>query len=258
MKQEIITLTDVAVHYQTKRQRVPAVETINLAIHEGEFVCLVGPSGCGKSTILKMIAGYLQPTTGLCQMHGQTIEGPNWNRGVVFQTPSLFPWLTVTKNISYGLRMRHVPKEQIEESVTQALQQVHLQEAEKRYPFELSGGMKQRVTLARALVNEPELLLLDEPFGALDALTRMSMQRLLRQLWAQKRQTFFMITHDIEEALSLATTIYVMSPSPGTIVNKMMVNYAQQAVDAQQEEITMDEQFFERKETILSLIQGKE
>lgn len=97
MKQELITLTDVAVHYQTKRQRVPAVETINLAIHEGEFVCLVGPSGCGKSTILKMIAGYLQPTTGLCQMHGQTIEGPNWNRGVVFQTPSLFPWLTVTK-----------------------------------------------------------------------------------------------------------------------------------------------------------------
>ncbi|KKH69380.1 ABC transporter ATP-binding protein, partial [Methanosarcina mazei] len=165
------------------------------------------PSGCGKSTLLKIIAGYLKPTVGLCLMHGEPITGPDWHRGVVFQSPTLYPWMNVRKNVEYGPRMRGLPPKDIKCIGSHFLEQVDLIDYSDKATFELSGGMKQRVSLARALANEPEVILMDEPFGALDALTRVNMQTLIRNIWQNNNSTIFMITHDIDEALSLGTRV---------------------------------------------------
>lgn len=193
-----------------------ALGDINLKIKEGEFVSIVGASGCGKSTILRLVAGLIGPTRGVIRFNGQEINGPNPNRGMVFQKPTLFPWLTVEKNISFSLRMQNKYKGN-EEKVEHMLDIVGLKEFRKDYPHQLSGGMAQRVALVRTLINQPEILLLDEPLGALDAFTRMNMQDEILNMWKESGNTVLMVTHDVDEAIYMGTRVLVMEPRPGKV-----------------------------------------
>ncbi|MGM0125341.1 taurine transport system ATP-binding protein [Enterococcus sp. AZ194] len=255
MIEKLLEVCQAEIVYQSKEEQIQAIKPIDLTINQGDFICLVGPSGCGKTTLLKMIAGYLKPTSGSCYMKGREITSPSWNRGVVFQSPTLYPWLNVEKNIEYGLKVRKVPKEERNRISDYFLKQIDMKSAAKRYPFELSGGMKQRVSMARALANEPELLLMDEPFGALDALTRINMQALLRRIWLENNKTIFLITHDIEEALSLGTKILVMSSGPGSIIESYDVHYARIALE-RDNRVKSDEKFVQLKSRILNRIMG--
>src|SRR5690554_1509884 len=201
MEEVLIDIENLSFEYGTKANKVSALENINIKIEKGEFVCLLGPSGCGKSTLLKIIAGYLQPTVGTCKMQGEDIEGPDWNRGVVFQAPTLYPWMNLRDNIEFGPKMRGLSANEIHEISSHYVEEVKLTGFEEKWVFELSGGMKQRAEIARVLANHPEVILMDEPFGALDALTRVDMQGLIREIWQKNDSTIFMITHDIDEAL---------------------------------------------------------
>jgi NitT/TauT family transport system ATP-binding protein len=194
-----------------------ALESIDLSIAEREFVTIVGPSGCGKSTLLYLVGGFLRPTSGSLTLRGQPILGPGSDRGIVFQRYSLFPWLTVRRNISYGLEELGIPRTERERIVAQHVRLVHLEGFEDRYPRELSGGMQQRVALAQTLVCRPDILLMDEPFGALDAQTRRILQDEMRRIWHRDTKTVLFVTHDVEEAVALGTCIVVMSTRPGRI-----------------------------------------
>ena len=191
-----------------------ALAEVNLTIQPGEFVSIVGTSGCGKSTILRMIAGLIKPTTGVISFGGKPVEGTDPNRGMVFQKPTLFPWLTVEKNISFSLRMQG---KNDKAKVERMLKMVGLEEFRNDYPHQLSGGMAQRVALVRSLINSPDLLLLDEPLGALDAFTRMNMQDEILNIWREQKQTIIMVTHDVEEAIYMGTRVLVMEPRPGRV-----------------------------------------
>jgi NitT/TauT family transport system ATP-binding protein len=196
---------------------VTALETIDLTIEESELVSIVGPSGCGKSTFLNLVAGFLTPTHGRLLLDRQGIDGPGADRGVVFQEHALFPWMTVERNVGYGLRVRGVPREEQRQAIAKYLSLVGLTRFAGTYPKALSGGMKQRVALARALVNEPKMILMDEPFAALDAQTRRVLQDELIRIWQQTRVTILFVTHNIEEAVLLSDRIYVMTACPGRI-----------------------------------------
>lgn len=200
------------------------LERIDLALAPREFVCLLGPSGCGKSTLLNIAAGFEAPTEGRALYQGQPIRQPGPERAVVFQEPALFPWLTVLENLTFGPQVKGVPRGEYLPKAQEYLRLVGLEGFERHYPAELSGGMKQRVGIARVLIMEPALLLMDEPFGALDAQTRSLMQELLLRLWDQFHQTVLFITHDIEEALLLADTVYVMTARPGRIKRRLRVD----------------------------------
>ena len=192
-----------------------AVEHFDLDIESGEFFCLLGPSGCGKTTVLKMVAGFESPTTGEILMEGQPVTGASRDRGVVFQgDDSLYGWLTAVENVEFGLRMRGVGKRERRDRALRYLELVGLNGQQQKYPAELSGGMKQRIQIARALVNEPKMLLMDEPFAALDAQTRALMQEELATIWRATRTTVLFITHDIDEAVTLGTRIGVMRAGP--------------------------------------------
>ena len=194
-----------------------ALSEVDLTMNSGEFISLVGPSGCGKSTILRLVAGLIQPTTGKLTVDGKAIEGPAPNRGMVFQKPTLFPWLTVQDNIGFSLKMQGKLKGN-EERVEKMIQVIGLQAFRDDYPGQLSGGMAQRVALVRSLINEPEILLLDEPLGALDAFTRMNMQDEILRIWRQTRQLAIMVTHDVDEAIYMGTRVIVMDANPGRVV----------------------------------------
>lgn len=198
------------------KQVTHALEDINLTIRPGEFVSIVGPSGCGKSTILRLVAGLIVPTTGTLSLHGQTIRGPHPNRGMVFQKPTLFPWLSVADNVSFSLRMQGTFKGH-KEDVDRLIRMVGLEDFRHSYPHQLSGGMAQRVALIRTMINDPEVFLLDEPLGALDAFTRMNMQDELVNMWNVRKRMMLMVTHDIDEALYMGTRVLVMAPRPGRI-----------------------------------------
>src|SRR5690606_29806639 len=189
----------------------------DLAIEPGQFVSIVGPSGCGKSTLLNIIAGFITPTSGSASLDGQRIRGPGSERGVVFQQYSLFPWLSVRANVEYGLRMRGIPAAERARLVSELLERCGLADFAEHFPEQLSGGMRQRVGIVRALANEPRVLLLDEPFGALDAQTRVVMQEILLDMWQRSRISVLFITHDIEEAVFLSDQVYAMSARPGAI-----------------------------------------
>ena len=193
-----------------------ALDNISLELHDGEFVSIVGTSGCGKSTILRLIAGLIVPTEGSLTLNGQEITGPDPNRGMVFQKPTLFPWLTVEKNISFSLRMQKT-YEKNKDKVEKMLKLIGLEEFRDDYPQQLSGGMAQRVALVRSLINEPDILLLDEPLGALDAFTRMNMQDEILSMWKEKKQLVVMVTHDVDEAIYMGTRVLVMESKPGRI-----------------------------------------
>ena len=202
--------------YQTRKGEMTALNGVNLDIKENEFICVVGPSGCGKSTLMNIIAGLDTPTSGAVYIDGKKIEGTGTERGVVFQQYALFPWLTVLKNVMFGLKLQGKSDAEAKEIAMKYIKMVQLEDFVNHYPKELSGGMKQRVAIARAYV-KPEVLLMDEPFGALDAQTRTQLQTELLKTWESERKTCFFITHDVDEAIILAQRVIVMSARPGRI-----------------------------------------
>lgn len=204
--------------------RLMVLQNVNLHLYANELVCIVGASGCGKSTLLNIIAGLTPPTSGQVLMDGEPMLGPGSDRGMIFQSYSLFPWLTVAENVAFGLRLKNMPKQQRKEKVEYYLNVVGLSQFARAYPKQLSGGMKQRVAIARALANEPEVLLMDEPFGALDAQTKEQMQQFTLDLWQKTQMTVLMISHDVEEAIFLSQRIYVMSAHPGEIKEELAIN----------------------------------
>ena len=212
-----LKIDNVYKEYQGRSGKTIALNGVNLEIKENEFICVVGPSGCGKSTLLNIIAGLLEPTSGTVTLDGKVIEGTGVELGVVFQQYALFPWRTVLKNVMFPLEMKKVPKEEAEAIARKYIKSVGLEGFEKSYPKELSGGMKQRVAIARAYAANPEVLLLDEPFGALDAQTRVQLQTELLETWEKEKKTCFFITHDVDEAIILAQRVIIMSARPGRI-----------------------------------------
>ncbi len=202
---------------------VTALENTDFTVGESEFITILGPSGCGKSTILKIIAGLTEPSSGRVTLDGRAISGPGRDRGMVFQTYTLFPWLTVTENIEFGLEVAGRPKAERREVADHYIAKIGLRGFESAYPGQLSGGMKQRVAIARALANDPQVLLMDEPFGALDAQTRTVMQELLLGVWEESHKTILFVTHDVEEAVFMGDTVYVMTARPGRIKARIAV-----------------------------------
>lgn len=219
-----LKLTQVSKRFIAADQKEPtqALINIDLCIQDGSFVCLVGPSGCGKSTLLRLLAGLSSPSSGSLTDNGQPIVNPSPKRGMVFQKPTLFPWLSVEKNLSFGPRMLKKTAD-LEKRVDSMLELSGLGEFRDRFPHQLSGGMQQRLSLIRALINDPEVLLLDEPLGALDAFTRMSMQDEILSLWNVNRSTMVMVTHDIDEAIYMATKVVVMAARPGRILEELPI-----------------------------------
>jgi ABC-type nitrate/sulfonate/bicarbonate transport system ATPase subunit len=213
-----IEVRDVSLVYDTPAGRVTGVERASFALEQSEFLCLVGPSGCGKSTLLNIIAGFLKPTGGEIRLGGKAITGHGQDRGIVFQDfAQLFPWRTALGNVAFGLEMKGVPKDEREQIARKQLALVKLDKFVDAYPHHLSGGMQQRVAIARALAYNPAVLLMDEPFAALDALTRDDMQRLLAEVWRETRKTIIYVTHNVAEAVYLADRVIVMTPHPGTV-----------------------------------------
>ena len=212
-----LKIDNVYKEYQGRNGKTIALNGVSLDIKENEFICVVGPSGCGKSTLLNIIAGLLEPTSGTVSLDGKVIEGTGVERGVVFQQYALFPWRTVLRNVMFPLEMKKVPKAEAEAIARKYIKSVGLEGFEKSFPKELSGGMKQRVAIARAYAANPEVLLLDEPFGALDAQTRVQLQSELLETWEKEKKTCFFITHDVDEAVILAQRVIIMSARPGRI-----------------------------------------
>ena len=219
-----IEVRDVSLIYDTPAGRVHAVDRASFDMQASEFLCLVGPSGCGKTTLLNILAGFLTPTTGEIKIGGSTVTGHGTDRGIVFQDfAQLFPWRTALGNVTFGLEMKDMPKQEREEIARNQLKLVKLEKFAHAYPHHLSGGMQQRVAIARALAYNPAVLLMDEPFAALDALTRDEMQRLLADVWRETRKTVVYVTHNVAEAVYLADRVIVMSPHPGRIKSEVKI-----------------------------------
>ncbi|HEX4339590.1 MAG TPA: ABC transporter ATP-binding protein [Polyangiaceae bacterium] len=212
--------------FDSGSRRTLALSNIDCAVRQRELVCIIGPSGCGKSTLIRILAGLEEPTSGAVLVDGEPVRGPGADRGMVFQGYTLFPWLTVKKNVMFGLKMKGVPPVRAEAAAKRWLDMVGLAQFAESYPAELSGGMKQRVAIARALANQPRILLMDEPFGALDAQTRCSMQAHLLRIWESVDVTIVFITHDLDEAIYLADRIIVLGANPGRILEVIEVPVA--------------------------------
>lgn len=256
-KTELIEIDSVDLDYVGKTGSIKALENIHFNIFPGEFVCVLGPSGCGKSTLLKIIAGFIKPTSGAVRLDGKEIDGTDWHRGVVFQNPPLYEWYSVRSNIAFGPKMRGLSKNDYEPLVDEYIAKVGLTEFADKKIYELSGGMKQRVSIARALINDPEILLMDEPFGALDALTRESVQDLTRKIWWDTGKTIFFITHDVEEALLLASRVIVLSRHPGKVIDDIRVNFSRQIIEDGADDIKFTPEFYKYRERLLKLINGQ-
>jgi NitT/TauT family transport system ATP-binding protein len=218
-----ISIQNLDKRYKTRDGDVPALSSISLDVAEGEFVTIIGPSGCGKSTLLYILGGFIPADGGIIRVDGKEITGPGIDRGVVFQEYALFPWLTVIQNICYGLEMTGIERTAREQIAHRLIRTIGLEGFENRFPRELSGGMRQRVAIARTLAYDPKILLLDEPFGALDSQTRETMQDELLRLWLAQRKTVVMVTHDVDEAVYLSERVLVMSKRPGRIVREFRV-----------------------------------
>jgi NitT/TauT family transport system ATP-binding protein len=240
-----ISVRDVSLVYDTPAGRVTGVERASFDIGQAEFLCLVGPSGCGKSTLLNIIAGFLAPTAGQVLIGGKPIAGHGMDRGIVFQDfAQLFPWRTALGNVAFGLEMKGVPRPERERIALEQLRLVKLEKFAQAYPHHLSGGMQQRVAIARALAYDPSVLLMDEPFAALDALTRDDMQRLLAEVWRATRKTVVYVTHNVAEAVYLADRVVVMTPHPGTVK-------AQVAIDLPRPRDPLSVEFLEYQKELL-------
>jgi NitT/TauT family transport system ATP-binding protein len=236
--------------FRGRRGDTLAIDGIDLMVEPGEFVCIVGASGCGKSTLLSIVAGLTEPTTGGVWLDGEAIEGPGPDRGLVFQSYSLYPWRSVSENIAVGLEIEGVGRAEIKRRVDHYLEVMKLQKWADARPSQLSGGMRQRVAIARSLVIEPEVLLLDEPFGALDAHTKSLMQEYLLSVWRETGTTVLMVTHDVEEAIFLGQRIYVLSSHPGRVKREITVPFGAE----RSAQIRRDESFLDLRDEIRGLL----
>ena len=236
-----------------RRSRPPlvALDDIDITLPEKQFAVIVGPSGCGKSSLLYLVAGLTEPSGGELLLDGRRIEGSGRDRGMVFQSYTLFPWLTVRGNVAFGLRLRGVADAEVRATVDRYIREVGLNGFEDAYPKQLSGGMMQRVALARAMANDPEILLMDEPFGALDSQTRLVMQQLLLRVWEHEHKTVLFVTHDIDEAIFLGDRVFVMTARPGRIKEEIAVDLPRPRAAA----VTLTPHFIAIKQRILGLLQ---
>ncbi|NOD33309.1 MULTISPECIES: taurine ABC transporter ATP-binding protein [unclassified Ruegeria] len=233
---------------------VQALKDVTLHLNEGELMSVLGPSGCGKTTLLNIVAGFLAPTEGQIVMNGHTVTGPDAERGMVFQKGALFEWMSVRDNVSFGPRMKGQKEAQYAAEVDHLLEVVGLQDFKEKAIYELSGGMQQRVALARCLANDPDVILMDEPLGALDALTREKMQSLVLKLWKETGKTIILITHSVEEALLLGERLLVMAPRPGRIHKEYRLPFADMGVDQDLREVKKHPDFATNREEILGMI----
>lgn len=252
----LVEIRDVSFSYRTGKSEMLALSSITKNLYQNEFACVLGPSGCGKSTLLKLLAGFEMPTRGEILVNGKRVTGPDWHRGVVFQQPNLFPWYTVFQNVAFGLKMRRLPKSEIREKTEAILETVGLSDFADKHVFELSGGMQQRVGIARTLINRPDLLLMDEPFSALDALTREQMQDFTRKLWWTTGTTIFFITHDVDEALSLGSRVLVLSKRPAKVIRDMSLHFSADVIQDISKKAKYSEEYFEKRELLLSDLHG--
>ena len=233
---------------------VQALKNVSLELAKGELLAVLGPSGCGKTTLLNIVAGFLAPTDGKVTLNGKTVTGPGPERGMVFQQGALFEWMNVRRNISFGPDMAGRPASETRPIVDNLLRTVGLQDFGEKMIYELSGGMQQRVALARCLANDPDIILMDEPLGALDALTREKMQGLVLKLWKETGKTIILITHSVEEALLLGERLLVMAPRPGRIHKEYHLPFAEMGVGRDLRLVKKEREFGERREEILSMI----
>jgi NitT/TauT family transport system ATP-binding protein len=236
---------------EKRGRRTVALENVSLSIPDGQFVCLLGPSGCGKTTVLNMVAGFERASEGEVLVKSRPVEGPGRDYGMVFQQPHLFPWLTVLENITFGPRLTGTPQSEYMPRATRYLELMGLRGFESHYPYELSGGMQQRVALARAWIKEPSLFLMDEPFAALDAQTRLLMQELLLRVWESSRSTVLFVTHDIDEAIFLSDRIVVLAARPGRVSEDLLVELQRPRDYAS---VIFEHQYVELKKHILDVI----
>lgn len=233
---------------------VQALQDVSIDLAKGEIMSVLGPSGCGKTTLLNILAGFLAPTGGQVHLNGHLVTGPDPERGMVFQKGALFEWMTVRENVEFGPRMKGLPTKQRNQISDQLLETVGLGDFKEKAVYELSGGMQQRVALARCLANDPDVILMDEPLGALDALTREKMQALVLKLWKESGRTVILITHSVEEALLLGERLLVMAPRPGRIHKEYRLPFADRGVGMDLREVKKDQSFTDTRDEILSMI----
>lgn len=246
-----LQITHLHKNFKTKEGTLVVLKDINMTIQQGEFICAVGASGSGKSTLLRQIAGLDTPTTGEVKIDGKRVEGPGPERGMVFQHYTLYPWLNVQENTEFGLKLQGVPKKERREQASYYLSVVGLSEFAKSLPNALSGGMKQRVAIARALTSQPKVLLMDEPFGALDIHTKESMHQFMLDLWKRTNLTIFMITHDVEEAVFLSNRIYALGARPGTVRKEISINLPERT-----QTVKRNSRFHDYRDELMDLLRG--
>jgi len=250
MNQGTIDLKDVSLVFGTGAQSVVALESLSLHVNAGEFLAILGPSGCGKSSLISTIAGFQAPRAGTLLVDGTVVDRPGSDRGVVFQQPTLFPWKSVRDNVDFGLRMRKVAWSKRQAILDEILGKVGLSEFVHHYPTQLSGGMQQRVGLARVLVNQPSVMLMDEPFGSLDAQTRLKMQELLLDVWSEFKMTILFVTHDIDEAVFLGSRIAVLTRRPGRLKSILDVELPR----PRSEDVLVSPEFMRLKRNCMALL----